>query len=93
MRRDPDAYADILRTIDDCNRILQGKPIDSERSPGPHARSDLGTLASLPPAFRNIIERPTNQGRAEVDYTGIALDVDFDPAEAARMLAEMEGSR
>ncbi len=79
---------DVEQVIRDCNLILEGKPVDSERSPGPHA---LGSLALLPPAFRNIIERPTNSGRASIDHDGISLDCDFDPDEAQRLLAEMEG--
>lgn len=84
-RNERDEIDEIIRQ---CNEILAGETPDSGRSPGPHA---LGSLASLPPEFRNIIERPRNSGRAHVDKTGIALDVDFDPATAAEMLADMEG--
>ena len=94
LRASGDLNASELSEIDavirDCNKILEGS-LDSGRSPGKHARSNLGTLASLPPAFRNLIQRPTNSGQAHIDHSGIALDVDTPLEDAQALLRQMEG--
>ena len=101
LRASGDLSASELTEIDqviaDCNRLLEGKPINGGRSPGPHARSGLPSLATLPDGMRRIVMNatgqrdPSQQARAEVDFTGIGLDPDFDPATAADMLRDLEG--
>ncbi len=72
---------------------------DLRREVGANGRrastTDVGSLASLPPEFRRIVQSATGQrvdgsGLIHLDAVGVAVDVDADPNDVAQLLSEME---